>query len=111
MAGPRRGRSTSRAEDYTDLRFWKPVAGDDARAAGRSTSPNSDSVGIGAAVVLNDVDSVGAASLTERRRSTAGSVLVEAVEAATIVATTDVTGELGRRLDVDRPGHSLAAGG
>ena len=40
---------------------------------------------------------------------TAGSVLVEAIQAATIVATTDVTGDLVRRLRPDGPGH--VAGG
>ncbi len=49
-------------QDYTDLGFWRPVAASTAVPSGLNFT-NSDSMGIGAAIVLNDV------TATSRRRS------------------------------------------
>ena len=67
-------------------------------------------MGIGAAIVLNDVSSDVEASITNTP-VTAGSVTVEALESATIVATNDVTASSSGGSSLTGQGQSLAAGG
>ena len=97
------------AEDYTDLRFWKPEPLSQL-VPQQVNFTNSDSMGIGAAIVLNDVNGSVEASLTAST-VTGGSVTVEAIEAATIVATADVTATSSGGSGLTGQGTSLAAGG
>ncbi|HEY3484643.1 MAG TPA: hypothetical protein VGK49_04625, partial [Ilumatobacteraceae bacterium] len=94
---------------YTDLRFWKPLSETTLVPQGVNFT-NSDSVGIGAAIVLNDVNSSVSASIVGSDVSGA-SVSVEALEVATIVALTDVTAHSAGGSTFTGEGTSLAAGG
>ncbi|HZI44062.1 MAG TPA: hypothetical protein VFD53_02515, partial [Ilumatobacter sp.] len=98
------------AADYSDLGLWRPVAASTAVPVGLNVT-NSDSMGIAAAIVLNDVWSDVVAALRNNAPITAGSVTVEANESATIVATTDVTGSSSGGSSLTGQGQSLAAGG
>ena len=68
-------------------------------------------MGIGAAIVLNDVWSDVEAALRNVTNLSAGSVTVEALESATIVAATDVSGYSAGGSSLTGKGQSLAAGG
>ncbi|HEY3484587.1 MAG TPA: hypothetical protein VGK49_04340, partial [Ilumatobacteraceae bacterium] len=96
-------------EDYTDLRFWRPVRASTVVPVELNVT-TSDSMGIAAVIVLNDVSSDVEASIVDTP-VTAGTITVEAIEAATIWAATDVTGHSAGGSSLTGQGQSLAAGG
>ena len=96
--------------DYSDLGLWRPVAASTAVPVGLNVT-NSDSMGIGAAIVLNDVWSDVEAALRNVTNLSAASVTVEALESATIIAAADVSGYSAGGSSLTGNGQSLAAGG
>ncbi len=95
-------------QDYSDLGFWKPLAGTQLVPQGLNITP-SDSVAIGGLVVLNQVESRVDAYI-DSAVVTAGSVKVAATNESVIRATTDNTSSSSGG-DVWGKGESLAATG
>jgi hypothetical protein len=79
------------ATDYTDLGYWKPVLGTQSIPQGNNIS-DSDALGLGGLVVLNDVRSQVLAYIDNADVTVAsGDVTLAAIENATIDATADST--------------------
>ena len=86
--------------------FWKPVPASNARPAGDQLhdSPTRSAIG-GAIVAQRRPRATSTRDDRPARPSTPAASRSTAIEAATIVATTDVTRRLVGRLDVHRPGR------
>ena len=98
------------AVDYTDLGYWKPELLTGAVPQGLNTSA-SDSYGVGGLVVLNDVRTAAAATISQSTIN-AGAVSVTATQQAVLRATADATtvSSGGSSFEANG-GDSIAVGG
>ena len=93
-------------QDYTDARYWK-LAPDSHLLPQGANFTQSDSMGIGGAIVVNDVSSEVTATI-DGTTVEAGNVTVDATESATIQAATDVTASSSGGSSFTGQGQSLA---